>query len=554
MTPKAAVRLTLFRVHRRNARQMNAFAKVRRDSVLFKSQMSHIKKILQGSSSNMLRMLISTLVSLILPPFLVHHLSPAAYSAWVLILQLSAYVNFLDFGLQTAIGKFVAEHHAAGDRDANRRLVSTTFTILTIAASIGAVVTGAMVWQAPRLFHQMPGSLVREVRLGLLALGLSTAFALPFNTFISTFIGLQEYGFPTVIAIISRVATAAGLIILLFANCSLVQLALVMAGCNVATAVSQYLGWRKYASESVPFSFLSFDRNSAHRLVKYGSVLTVWTLSTLFISGLDTIIVGHYDYKNTGFYAIASSATNFMLMVIANLFSPLLPAVSSIQSSATASRMGELSVKATRYCALLLCLLGLPLIFGAYPLLSLWVGHEYAARSALFLEVLVAGNIIRQLILPYTIFVIATGKQHLAALSGMMEAIVNLCLSIWLVQRIGAIGVAIGTLAGAFVGVGVHLTLSMHYTRPTILIRRTRFVLHGLLRPLLSLAPSLLLYPFWRRSAVLPANPLLLIIWAFATAAIIWRTGLSEDERREFRSAPTKLLYWRSERAQRFSE
>ena len=47
----------------------------------------------------------------------------------------------------------------------------------------------------------------------------------------------------------------------------------------------------------------------------------------------------------------------------------------------------------TRYCTLLLCLLGLPLLFGAYPLLSLWVGHQYAIRSALYLEILVIGNL-----------------------------------------------------------------------------------------------------------------------------------------------------------------
>jgi O-antigen/teichoic acid export membrane protein len=77
--------------------------------------MSHKRKVLQGSASNLVRVLLSMLVSLVLPPFLVHRMAPTEYSAWVLILQLSAYVNLLDFGLQTAIGKFVAEYDASGD-------------------------------------------------------------------------------------------------------------------------------------------------------------------------------------------------------------------------------------------------------------------------------------------------------------------------------------------------------------------------------------------------------------------------------------------------------
>ena len=88
----------------------------------------------------MVRVLLSMLVSLVLPPFLVHRMAPAEYSAWVLILQLSAYVNLLDFGLQTAIGKFVAEYDASGNREASRRLLSTSFTLLAGTATIGCVV------------------------------------------------------------------------------------------------------------------------------------------------------------------------------------------------------------------------------------------------------------------------------------------------------------------------------------------------------------------------------------------------------------------------------
>jgi O-antigen/teichoic acid export membrane protein len=511
--------------------------------------MSHKRKIIQGSVSNVLRTLLSTLIALVLPPFLVHHLPPAVYSAWVLILQLSAYMNLLDFGLQTAIGKFVAEHDATGDQQANHRLISTSFTILGFAALIGAVLVVVMAWQVPRLFHQMPIALLTDVRLGLLAVGLSTAFALPFNTFVSTFTGLQQYTFPTIVAATSQIAAAAGLILLVLMHGSLLQLASVMAGANIVAATAQFLGWNKYARARVPFSFLYFDRESAVRLSKFGGSFSIWTLATLFVSGLDTIIIGHYNYENTGFYAIASTATNFMLLVISSVFNPLMPAVSSMQSSATSGQIGEIAIRATRYCALLLCLIGLPMILGAYPLLSLWVGHAYAAHSAPYLELLVLGNIVRQLGYPYAVVVVATGKQYLTALSAIAEAATNLAFSIFLVQRIGAIGVAMGTLIGAFVSVVMHLVVSMSNTRSTISIRRPRFLLHAVLRPLLITLPSLLLYPFWRRYEMLPFPPMLFGVWLVATVIILWKTGLTADERRRFKTASLHLLYWRSERA-----
>jgi O-antigen/teichoic acid export membrane protein len=416
--------------------------------------MSQKRKVLQGSASNIVRVMLSMLVSLVLPPFLVHRLPAPAYSAWVLILQLSTYVNLLDFGLQTAIGKFVAELDAAGDREASHHIVSTSFTILAIGAVIAITGIAIMAGRIPPLFHQMPVSLVPEVRLGLLVVGSSAALALPFGAFSSIFAGLQQYTFPTVVAIGVRVLSAAGLIIVLLLHGGLVQMACVLAAFNVASAVAQFLGWRRFLRERVDFSFFMFHRGAAGRLARYGSVLSLWTIATLLISGLDTVIVGHYDYKNTGFYAIASSATNVMLVLISSMFGPLLPAMSSIQAKATPARLGEIAIRATRYCALLLCLLGMPLLVGSYPLLSFWVGRGYATRSALYLEVLVIGNVVRQLVYPYMIGVVATGKQHLATISAIAEASVNVALSIWLVQKFGAIGVAIGTLVGAFISVG----------------------------------------------------------------------------------------------------
>jgi O-antigen/teichoic acid export membrane protein len=509
--------------------------------------MSHKRKVLQGSASNLVRMLLSMLVSLVLPPFLVHRMAPAEYSAWVLILQLNGYVYMLDLGLQTAIGKFVAEYDARGDRDASHLLISTSFTILTIAAAIGSAAIVVMAWSVPQLFHQMPAALVPQVRIALLVIGLSTAVTLPFGVFLSTFVGLQQYVFPTIVATASRVGSAAALIALLLMHRGLVPLAMVYGGFNLATAATQFFGWRRLVKARVDFSFLVFHRKSAIQLAKYGSVLSIWTLAMFFVSGLDIVIVGHYQYKDTGFYAIASSASNFMLALVSSVFGPLVPAVSSMQSGTTPSRMGDICIRMTRYCALLLLLLGLLLVVGGYPLLSLWVGKRYATQSAVYLEVLVLGNVVRQLVLPYILIVVATGRQHLATVAGIVEACVNIVLSIWLVQRVGAVGVAVGTLVGAFVSFSMHFLVSMRYTRPTILIPRARFLLQGVLRPLLIITPLLFLYPFWRRLSMLPAPPAVLALWIAATAAIAWWVALTAEDRREGGVLVRRLLYWRVE-------
>jgi O-antigen/teichoic acid export membrane protein len=490
----------------------------------------------------MAKITLTMLVALVLPPLLVHRMAPAEYSAWVLILQCSAYVNLLDLGLQTAVGKFVAEYDAAGDRIASSRILSSSFVILCISAFVGAVAVAIVSWHVPQLFRQMPTAFIGDLREGILVVGLSSVLALPFGAFLAAFTGLQRYGFPTVLAMSSKFFSSAALAGLLLMNGNLIQLAWLMAVFNLATAAAQFLGWARYVKDRVGFSFRLIDRETALRLAKYGSVLSVWTIATLLISGLDIVIVGHYDYKNTGYYGIAAAATNFMLLVVASVFAPLLPAVSSMHAERTPRQIGELLIKVTRFCTLLTCLLGLPLLFGAYPLLKLWVGHSYATRSTLFLEVLVLGNAIRMMGYPYALVVVATGKQRQATYAAIAEAIINVTVSIYLVQRIGAVGVAVGTCVGALVSLGVHLAVSMRLTRSTILVSRRRFMSEAVLRPLSCVIPSMLLFAFWRRFAMLPASLPWVVIWTFLTFGIAWIIGLKPVERRGF----TKVLISRA--------
>jgi O-antigen/teichoic acid export membrane protein len=504
--------------------------------------MTSVRKVLQGSASNVTRLALSVLVATVLPPVLVHHLSQAEYSAWVLILQLSTYITLLDLGLQTVVSKMIAENHAKGDQQANHQLLSTSFQVLGTIAGVGLLVVCALVWRVPAIFHQMPASLYPQVRMGLLLVGASAAFGLPFNPFLAVFIGLQRYGFPTVVALLGRLASATLLVSMVLLHASLVQLALAIALVNIATAIAQSYGWHRYVKGEVAFSFSGFHRATAMMLLSSGSVIAFWTIGELFVSGLDLLLVGHFDYGNTGFYAIAASATNFLLMIVSSLFAPILPAISAMQTTSTPEALGRITLKISRYCTLTLCALSLSLLVGAFPLLSLWVGHTYAVKTVVFLEVLVLSNFIRQLCYPYSLVVIATGKQKLATLAVVLEAVVNLAASLWLGSRFGAMGVAFGTLLGAAVSLAVHLTVSMARTRPAIDFSPGTFVVQSLLRPLSCVIPLLLLASSWNSMSLVPARPVFLAAWLVTTLLWMYWIGLLPEDRAELRGRLASLF------------
>lgn len=500
------------------------------------------KKVLQGSAANLLQMLLTVGVSLLVPPFLVHHMQQAEYAAWVLILQVSAYINYLEIGIQTAIGKFISEYHAIGDTEASTRLASTAISLLGFSAAIGLSGMIVIALRMSTIFRSVPPELLPAMRVGVLAIGGSSAVMLPFLVLQAIFIGLQRYAVPTAITGIGRVASAISIVVLLSMHGTLTEMALLIAAFNMLNVAAQWVCWRKYASRDVPLRPFLLDRGVARRLLEYCGILAIWTLGSLFISGLDTTIVGRYDFHNTGFYAIASSATNFMLLIVGNAVGPLMPAISSMHSQRTPAQLGTLLIRITRYCALLLMVLALPLLLGGFPLLRLWVGAVYASSSVQIFTVLVLANTIRQLSYPYALMVVATGSHRLATLSPVTEAIVNLVSSLVLVRTIGAIGVAFGTLIGAFAGLGIHILLSMRWTSSIIAVNRVGFMLRGIARPLLCALPSILILPWFHTRTLLPVAPSLLALWMVSTGLIAWLAGLTAQERQSAIARARALL------------
>jgi len=484
----------------------------------------------RNSALSVVRLLVSTAVALILPAYLTHTLPVKTYSAWVLILQMSAYVGYLDFGVQTGIAKYVAEYEARGDSAGAGMRASAGLAIMCVTSMLGALLTLFLAWRVPQLFREMPDAMHRDVRISLVLVGISLSFGLLCSTFSAVFLGLQRYAVPMILALVNRILFTAAVMSAVFFHQSLAVMGALVAMVNVATGVLQFGAWRRLAG-TVRLSLRGLDYPVLRKMVAYCSALAVWTLAMLFVSGLDVTIVGRYDFGQTAFYAVATMPTNFMISLMGAALAPLLPTASAMSVDRESKEMGDLLSRATRYSTILLLLCGLPLLVGGPWLLRMWVGPGYAAQTSVYLRVLVLANLVRNLCLPYAGMLLATGRQRVAIAGATAEALVNLGTSVYLVQRIGAIGVAYGTLLGAFVSVGMHFALSMHYTSSTFSVSRMRLFLGGVVRPLIIAIPSLLLVRLWWSRS--PPTMLLEIwpVWAVSTLLLAWYGTLDVEER-----------------------
>ena len=466
----------------------------------------------------------------LLPAFLTHRMPTSVFGAWTLILQIAGYVGYLEFGIQIAVSKYVAEFIASGDTDSCHRHASAGVAITGGTAALGIVLSVVFSLLIPRLFPEIPRALAKDVSHGVLLVGSSAALLLGTSAFPGIFLGLQRYAVPTSIAILSKLLYAVLLITMVAHGSSLIAMGAGVALLNTATALAQVLAWRWMAREirvGIPWLQMAIVK----RVLGYCAVLGLWTAGLLIISGLDTTLVGRLDFPETAFYAIAATPLTFLTMTLQAGLNPLMPAASALSVTHSAQQMGQTLLRSTRYAFLILQATGLPLFLFGYTILSVWVGPSYARHGLALLRVLVLAHIVRNLCAPYATMVIAVGMQRYATWAGLWEAVVNLSLSIVLGIHLGAIGVALGTLVGAVVGVLLHFLLSMRHTTSLLAISRRDLLRKGFLQSSLSLLPTVALLPvFWRPEHV-AYTPAYVGLWAVASAILFWRTNLRAEER-----------------------
>ena len=107
----------------------------------------------RNSTLSVGRLFVSTAVALLLPAYLTHKLPVKTYSAWVLILQMSAYVGYLEFGIQSGISKYVAEFEARKDSIGSSKRASAGLALMLCASVLGVLLTLTLAWYVPHIFH-----------------------------------------------------------------------------------------------------------------------------------------------------------------------------------------------------------------------------------------------------------------------------------------------------------------------------------------------------------------------------------------------------------------
>jgi O-antigen/teichoic acid export membrane protein len=473
------------------------------------------------------------IIVLFLPPILIRTLDRSTFATWMLLLQFGTYVLTVNDTIRICGRHFVGRSKGLGDRAYLSRILSSGTVILAAVSLVAAIFSLLAFAEFPHIFRDIPTALIPQATTALLIICLASAGGLPFSIFSGAFEGDLRSVVPAVMTAAFRFAGAIGIAWAAYRKQGLVAMALWFGASNFLLRVSFVPAWRRWGTGRF-FRLSSVAFAQMREFLKFMGTVLANQFCGVLIGGLDLPIVAMFDFQNAAYYAVATTLSSIVAVPYAAAIGTIQPVVSSISARGTPERLGDTLVRVTRWSNAILVLITLPLLTSMSFLLRLWVGDKYSIHALPIGLALVTAVLLRELLRPYNLATLSAGCQQRTLISPAIESIVNVACSLLLVQRIGAIGVAFGTLIGAFVGIGVHFYVSMRLTSEFISIDRRRLIRDGMMRPLLcGSAGFLLIEGIESQVHLLVYQAVVVVLGTALVAAVLFRWNFSAHEREE---------------------
>lgn len=386
--------------------------------------------------------------AVVVPAVVIRRFGTDLYGTWYLAFQVAAYVLLLDFGSQ-----FLVTNEAAGSAGGPRpaRLATATMVLQVVLALtlVGVATAWASTTGQPMLAKLIP------------ILGVAATASLLATTVRAWFGGLQQAHVPAVWLVGARLLAVGGLAGATAAGSGIVMLTLAVAAPQLVVHCLLLIWVRR-----PPSPWARPDRQTFARLVRLGSPLAIWTLCGFFISGIDIFVVRAVDPSEVGRYAISLPLLAIPTGVVTAAMTAWLPrAAAASATSWKGSR--DVTLAGTAIMTAALALGAIPFIGYADEMVNLWAGSGRGGSAAVYLQLLYLASGLRFVFLPWSLLVVVRGEQGRITLAPLIEAAVNLGASVVLGHWLGAIGVALGTLAGAAAAAALYLGWAVPRTQAT---------------------------------------------------------------------------------------
>jgi O-antigen/teichoic acid export membrane protein len=478
---------------------------------------------------NGLAFVIQLAMAFFLAPVLLHYLGRERYGAWSFVESFLAYFTLFDLGIGATLVRYVSKCQTQGDRQQLDRIVNASLLVFTLAGALTILLGLAIFYVILNLSTKIPQALHGEVEGMAVISILCLAMTLPLTIFPSMLDGLGRYTSKSLVRTLFLLGRVAGVLIVLWTSHGLVALAVVFAFATLAehgvmlALVQRQLPGLRPAPWRADRATLRFIRGYS-----FDSFLAMLAGRINFKT--DAIVIGLCGQLGLiPFFDMPSRIVEYAKNLVRSATITLTPAFSALEAKKDLPAIRQLFITGCRYTLYLALPIQMALLLFGGSFLRLWLKDEIFRVQGEPVLWILAGTLCVSLVQSVAARVLyGVGRIRSFSRLMLLEAILNLALSLALIGPLGIRGVALGT---ALPDLAICIVVVLGVCKMLDVDDR-EFFRQVLLRPLLITA---CVVPLWLRVAqFLPPTTWLGFIGLIATGVALFGVLAVLVERGQF--------------------
>lgn len=419
------------------------------------------KNLAFGTILSYFNIILSILIGFITAPIILKQLGESEYGVYQMVLSMVSYMSILDFGLHNVTTRFVSKYRATNDDELQRRFLGTNILLFGLIMLL-ILIVGAVIYVNLGTFfsNSMSECEISLTKRLFVILTVNLAISMPGAVFAAIVVAYEKFIFSRFLTTMKMIVRM--IFVLLLVNFGLKATGLVVIDflINIAIiAVNMMFCFSKLKIKIL----LKLDKTLVKTIFSFSIFVFVASITEQINWKVDTVLIGaSIGTSAVTLHSISAQLTGYFKSFSGAISGVFLPkATKMVALNKSNAEITDLMISIGR-AQLIIC----GVVLFAFSVLgkeflTLWIGESYIINYYWFLTIGFS------LLVPMTqsvgINVLEAKFMHqFRALVYFGISVVNIVISLILINYIGVWGAVLGTVFSMIIGNNIVINIYYH--------------------------------------------------------------------------------------------
>jgi O-antigen/teichoic acid export membrane protein len=364
------------------------------------------------------------------------------YGLWTIATSITGYYYLVDFGLASAVTRYVTQYISKGEDDNANQIINTS---LVIYSALGFVIIlfSFGICLLAHYFTVDYGEL-KLLRLVILITGLNLALEFPFKAFAGIIGSYVRYDLLTYCHFAVMLVSTGLTVFFISSGYGVMALAVIgLVGTQVSNMLFYLISRHLFSGMQIGYHHVRKER--VRKLFSYSIWSFIIQISDQIRFRISSIVIGiALSAQFVTHYFVGARLAELFVSLVFRATNILMPVFTRYHAEGNYSEIRTKLLFFTKINAIAAVFGGGLIIMLGKPFITRWMGENYLDAYPV-LVILIIGIIFEIIINPSNNVLYAVAQHRSLALVSIIESLTNLGLSLLLIRHYGIWGVALGT-------------------------------------------------------------------------------------------------------------